>query len=218
MMMRFGLPIMVAAAAVFATVLFARFVPLPDRFAYADAISLGFMALFLSLCLACLLPDRWLYTQYERTRYTFSTLHGLPDSATESALRLSAQAQTHAHRLTAAAPGLKPEVRDRVALTSDRLSSIAQLIFVDPRSGREFLTLIKRADILADTVSKHARLMRNPFAKETDKTTARQSVLAALDAFSGAYEGLKQKKVETDLAEISVSGEIAEHLFERMKG
>ncbi|MEO1562228.1 MAG: hypothetical protein AAFR98_02230 [Pseudomonadota bacterium] len=217
-MMRIGLPLLAVLVSLVAAVVFARFVPLPEIFPYSDALLLGGMTTALAYCLACLLPDRWLFTQYERVQYTFRTLHGLPDSATDSALRLSAQAQNHARKLEIAAGDLKPEVQERVNLTADRLVGIARLIFADPRSGREYLTLIKRADIVTETVTKHARLMRNPFAKDGDKTTARQSVLAALDAFSGAYEGMKQKKIETDLADITLSGDIAEQLFDRMKG
>ncbi|MEM9209960.1 MAG: hypothetical protein AAGA63_00620 [Pseudomonadota bacterium] len=217
-MTRIGIPVLLTLLSVALVALYARFVPTPDRFPYAYTINYGFIAMMLVLCFGSLLPVRWIYTQYERVHYAFNVLHGLPDSATENALRLSAEAQDHARSLDAATPALKPEVRERVELTADRLSDIARLIFVDPRAGREYLTLIKRANIVTETVTKHARLMRNPFAKDADKTTARQSVLAALDAFSGAYEGLKQKKIETDLAEISVSSEIAEQLFERMKG
>ena len=216
--MRLAWPIIIGLVATGAGLTLLRFVPMPDLFPYSDAVVASLLTFTFYIGLSLSLPDRFLFNRYERMKLAFQSLHGLPDQATENALRLSSEAQSHANKLDTALPVLKPETAKRVELSADRLSSIARIIFNNPREGRQYMTLIKRAELLSETVSKHAGLMRSRNAKEAEKSAARSSVIAALDAFSGAYEGLAQTKINKQLSEIETSGAIAEQLFERMKG
>lgn len=216
--MRLLWPVIMGAISIAAGYTFLRFIPLPNIAPFSDALIGAGLAFGLYTGLSLMLPDRVLFSTYERMKLAFQALHGLPDQATENALRLSAEAQNHANALDASAPVLKKEVAKRVELSADRLSDIARIIFANPREGRTYMTLVKRAGLITDAVTKHASLMRSRNADDKEKAVARSSVIAALDAFSGAYEGLTQKKIAAQLSEIETSGQVAEQLFARMKG
>lgn len=213
---RWALPFTVAIAALLIVLVYTSIFRLPHLFPGSDAALAGLLAFAVTLGIAFMLPEEWLYNRSERIRHAFITRHNISEDRATVSLQTIQKAVQHSEALSASDNGFAPELAARVKETAEDLEDIAKLLFEHPDQIRRKQALVTRADLVVDAVQKHAELRESKGIGPEKIAEARALVLATLERYSDALDAQEDSRIDSHMQGIETTTEVADGLLDRM--
>ncbi|MDC0434607.1 hypothetical protein OAM69_03080 [bacterium] len=186
---------------------------MPDLFPLSSVLVPGLLSGTFTLGIGLLLPERIYFTRSERLAEELRTATGLGEHDAQRVSEKADDARRYARILRTASAEMQPNIAEATHAAADDLDELAKRILLSPQSANSGITIILRAELVVEAVTKFVDFKADAGAKPEEVEKARGLVIVSLQNMSIAANDVHSRLARVKLMEIDVATDVADNLF-----